>query len=195
MQLHDIFEARQAALYHFMPHAKTVAVFESNTMDAQWKHLLKGERVAGNSFTRNPHLNWHGTNIRLTVDQQRIAMTNKIIPLDGERAFMASIGSTNKTSRDRVMNSHIRPKGADWVQVQLYEEYVVGPIKNLNRCITEIRFFMNSDHILRGSWSVELAEVVQAYGTKYNIPVVITPEAAKYVQDTLGDWNTPDDEK
>ena len=149
MLLYDLFEGRNAPLYHTMEYNKAMDVFQNDMMPARWEHKIPGgDIVKGNSFTRNKNLRW-GNAIFLICDQQAIAYSNKIIPLDGEYAWAHSLDRPlpyNRQDRLRhqspwgdreVWNSTTKQKEISRTQ-PLSEEFVVGDIKNLHRIIRKI---------------------------------------------------------
>jgi hypothetical protein len=173
MYLNDLFEGRQAPLYHFMNSEKAVDVFSMNKIIDSWGHVFNGKTIYGSSFTRNSKLNWGYSCIRLAVDQQRLASTNKIIPVDGERVHRNSPykGDYKGPVRDRLGNY---PSGERSTKNQLLsEEFVVGPINNLNRYLTEIYFYLDD---MDDDYSVQIAQAVSQYAKKFSIPVVIDPK-------------------
>lgn len=194
MRWTEISEARQAPLYHFMESDKAVPCFRVDAMGANWIHVIDGERVKGNSFTRNAHYN-HNRPIRLTMNQMVLATRHKIIPLDGERTFRNTMYHDDvrhfpdtelrvSNVRDRQMNSRIGS------ELTLSEEFVVGDIAPLSRAITLIEI---TQPCFRGHDTMTLVAVTKAYGEKYGIEVVINPKVIENIERIQAMWDEDED--
>ena len=165
-----LYEARTAPLYHLMTAKKTVAVFEADEIVPQWEHDIPGiGQEKGTRMSRNQYFRFgYGSVVRLTFDQNRLAQTNKIIPLDAERIhYYTSFGKTHDNIRDRKMH-RLAPDHA------FAEEYVLGPIKPLHRYLTGISilgFRVGSDVFRADKPSQQrFIGFVKEYAKRYSIP-------------------------
>ena len=184
MELRDLFEAREAPLYHYMDYEKSMDVFGRDEMHAYWRHTIPGMGdVKGNSFSRNPRFGYPGRPVKLTVDQAKLAQTNKIVPLDGEMIFRGwgGIGKPRPGHADRIMNS--RPGHS-----QLAEEFVVGDINRLHRCITNIELQNPNVYHMSGQEIINLDEAVRAYAAKYEIPLSVHPNYEAKLEEIRERW-------
>jgi len=105
-------------------------------------------RVWGNSFTRTKNNPWLSGLVVIIVDQNKIAQTNKIIPVNGEMLFK---GKYNASANQGFMDR------------ELAEEFVIGDIKNLNRVLVDIQINRNLD--------TDLKNLIQNYAAQYHIPL------------------------
>lgn len=164
----ELFEGREGFLYHWMDAVKALHVFTSDTMTANWKHTLPTEpdrTLTGNSFTRDAKLQWGSYGIKLTVDQQRLSQTHKIVPLDGHYV--------HNYTRGRFDWETVKSRTKRHANANPSEEFVIGDIKLLHRYITNIEYVSFTANE-RGAASVD---VIRAYGQKWNLPVNIHPDA------------------
>lgn len=171
MRYIELCEGRGGSLYHWMDMSKTLNVLITDTMPGNWTHRLPNDperNVEGNSFTRDKALQWGGDSmgIRLTVDQRRLAQTNRIIPVDGHLVH-AHTRDTFGRKEWQAINSRTKPGE----NANPSEEFVVGTIKALHRYIERIEFLHFSGH----ETGAAVLDVVQAYGQKWAIPVAIDP--------------------
>lgn len=177
-----INEGREGYLYHGMELDKAINVFKNDMMPAQWEHNIPGiGRVKGNSFTRNKLLRWGF--VKLTVDQQKLAQNNKIIPLDADYVHLQRF---NKSEKSIPWNAKISDRSQisphTWFKKTpeefLQEEFVIGDIKNLHTKIVKIelrldtRFTHNLGDVPKRLF-VRAAKYVKEYADKYNIPFEI----------------------
>lgn len=172
-------EGRHAPLYHLMDIEKAEPVLAANAIEARWEHDIPGlGKRTGISLTRNARLTW-GKTVRLTLNQAALSQRYKIIPLDGEMAFRNTFGYS--PLRDRVYHQTNHGMDPTW-----QEEFLVGNIEPLNRYVTAIEVRTHSMKRERGGDLMRIKEVVQAYGNKYGISVLITPDTeaqiAKYIE-------------
>lgn len=170
MRLFDLYEGRDGYLYHAMDVVKTLSVFESDTMEARWKHLIDDKMVSGNSFSRSPTILENNRVVCLKINHRRLSYDHKIIPLDGEMTFMKTQDSIDKVSanrsgyRDRIINS--RP---------LYEEFVIGDIRGLHRYIEEILIRSPKLYFINPHNAKLILEASKTYSEKYNVSLNIHP--------------------
>ncbi len=174
----SITEARSAPLFHYMSYDKSDDVFATDEMLAKWQHDIPGMGVVGgNSFSRNPRFDW-GMNVCLTVDQAKLAATNKIIPLDGHYVFYQK-EYKNAQIRDR----HIRGgRDGDRSDV-LAEEFVIGDIKNLHRVITKIELCLGRRDGMTSHETVALFKLCRRYAKKWGIPLTVSREYVKRMRE------------
>lgn len=192
MFLSDIFEGRDAPLYHTMDYDKAMDVFEYDIMPAKWEHKIPGgDILKGNSFTRNKNLRW-AKNVFLVCNQRAIAHSNKIVPLDGEYVWANSLDRPLPYNRqDRLR--HQSPWGDREIwnpatkQIEkqrdqpLSEEFVIGDINKVHRIIQKI-YLLDSD----GLWSTKannLYEHVKIYSEKFNIEFEASQKFLRMVKD------------
>lgn len=174
-------ESRSAPLYHHMYAGKVFDIFKKDMMPAKWEHDIPnlGTRL-GNSFTRNREYRRNDRPVCLSMDQEKLAAHNKIVPLDGEFVFQHKYGDSRyKTLHDRIMNAD----GG-----QLAEEFVIGDIKNLHRCIAHIEV-KNTYSFLTPAEVRELVETVKDYAEKYSIPYTIHAETLKREDDYIRNFD------
>lgn len=167
MRIQDLYrpltEGREAPLYHWVGDEKLLAILEQNKMEAYWEHMIPGQAKKysyGNSMSRNPRFTYPevGRKVRLILDQSKLAQTNKIIPLDGERTFHTGQGSG---AADYTIDRD-KPIAGETDRNVMAEEFVIGDIKPLNKYLLKIEYIGKSDRI-RG--------IIQQYASKYGIPV------------------------
>ena len=175
-------EAREGYLYHGMELGKAESVFKTDTMPARWKHTIPGYGVVhGNSFSRNKRLRWGY--VTITVDQNKLAQNNKIIPLNSDYVYMHKGGDPMKPLNlgpdvsDRSHTSiytYDKKKPDEFMQ----EEFVIGDIKNLHNKIVRIdlqkdtKFASTMSSPYRAEF-IHIALVIKKYAEKYNIPFSI----------------------
>jgi hypothetical protein len=184
MQIRDLFEGRDAPLYHYMDYEKSMDVIERDEMHAYWKHTIPGiGDVKGNSFSRNARFGYPGRPVKIMVDQAKLAETNRIIPLDGELIFRGwgGIGQPRAGHADRRMNS--RPGHA-----QLAEEFVIGDIKRLHRCITGIELQNPNVYHMSGQEILNLDQMVRVYAGKWGIPLTVHPNYEAKIEEIRERW-------
>ena len=135
-------------LYHWISNKKVDDIVEEDTLFGNFIHVVKGEKIKGNSFSRNKNLKINYSTIRLTVDKDMLKNNYKIIPLDAEiihRKIDPSDKYRYEKFRDRnpkktnVFGDQPIPKNFD--EYRFDEEFVVGNISNISRYITQIDFF------------------------------------------------------
>lgn len=132
-------EGRDAPLYHGTNFESLSKILSSNTLEARtdqgdkfsWSdkkdHNVKRTHFTGNkpfkgtSLSRwmNRSLQWRGGNLAIELDQRKLAQRHKIVPLN----IFAAVGS-NKHGKDE----------------ELFEEFVIGDVKNIKSYITRIIF-------------------------------------------------------
>jgi hypothetical protein len=180
-----LFEGRDAPLYHTMKYTKAMDVFEKDLMEARWYHQIHSKgNTYGNSFTRNKKLLWPG-NIVLTINQRKLAQHNKIIPLDGDYAhYLTHFNGRgyNKNFSDR----HTR-------HITLSEEFVIGPIQKLHRCISSIHLH-DDNNILSPSNLLELYKMTRSYSKTWKIPLTVARDVLVQNIETLRRWREEEDE-
>ena len=211
MRYSEIFEGRDAPLYHTMDYDKAIDVFENDFMPALWTHNIPGiGKVDGNSFSRNKNLRFRN-HVLLTINQRAITK-NKIIPLDGHAIFAYTDYPHFRSIDDnRDRNQHDSRKGYNgigWGDSRshdgkitrgqpLSEEFVVGDIKNLHTIITEIYLFENVHYykIIGNKRISELFETAKIFSEKYNIPLKIQPTVQEKLNDYLDKEQYDDDDE
>ena len=171
MHIHEILnEGREAPLYHGMRFGKAIWVFNNDILAAGWEHDIPGiGKVKGNSLSRNKLLRYG--HIVLTLDQQKISQTNKIVPVDGEYIhYLTKNSPLAQYAKDRKPVSVYGQKRSS--KHTLSEEFVIGDINPLHKYLLNVSFgepdFGNDNpdkkEILR------LIKFCQVYCTKWNIP-------------------------
>lgn len=196
----SIMEARMAPLYHYMYADKALNVFKNDAMPARWEHEVPHQgRVKGNSLTRNKNPDMFGNRpVRLIFDQGKLAQTNKIIPLDGERVFRFTQSSMDEPDErphnvrlaarnnfnDRVINQRSN--------YQLAEEFVVGDIIPLHRYLQRVEIRSGNFYHMRGIDAVSLKDLVVEYCDKHSVELIISPEFIRQVDEIKQRWE--DDE-
>jgi hypothetical protein len=192
----DVFyaDAMPAKYAHKFPIFGKEKDFDYHQNPARWSNS-----VYGNSFTRNKRLAWDF--VQITVDKNILAQTNKIVPLDGQLvndyknrlAFHKSVPNMFKSNvpdgwkydnqGNRIPISYRKfdyDRGT--LGGELSEEFVIGDIKNIHRCIVKIE-------IIEPKWSRaqkgreedpltqerlnRIVRSINAYGQRYQIPVSI----------------------
>lgn len=124
----ELFEGRESPLYHGTSWVAAAHILEKNEIEARSYHdasklLRKTEisdyQVAGVSLTRDYRVARTFGEIVFVLDQQKLVTRHEIIPIDffSKAKFMVGRGDGGGES----------------------EEFVVGPITNLDRYLTEIR--------------------------------------------------------
>jgi hypothetical protein len=203
MKLYDLFEGRDASLYHTMNYDKAMDVFENDMMPARWEHKIPGgDIVKGNSFTRNKNLR-HADTVWLIINQNAIT-NNKIIPLDGEYVWAHSFDRKlpyNRQDRlrhqdpwgDREVWNSITKKNEIQRGQPLSEEFVVGDIKNLHRIITKIVLFDSGQTYLGPNKSFNLFELTEAYAKKHQIQFEVSQKYQSMIDQYL-EWQEYDDD-
>lgn len=187
----NILEARSAPLYHILWTAKAYDIFTNDHMPARWKHDIPGlgERL-GNSFSRNatmkfgrPDFAASSTPIRLVMNQDKLAQSYKIIPLDAEHVMNHTYGSNRQSIGFKDRRFHADDSG------QYAEEFVIGDIKALHRFIAKIEFitqpYRNTEKLL---------ELVTAYSEKFNIALWVNPTIKQAIVDRQAAWDHHDDD-
>jgi hypothetical protein len=143
-----IIEGREGYLYHGMELDKAINVFKNDMIPAMWEHNIPGiGRIKGNSFTRNKLLRWGF--VKLTVDQQKLAQNNKIIPLDADYVHLQKF---NKSEKPIPWNAKISDRNQisphTWFKKTpeefLQEEFVIGDIKNLHIKLVQIELRLDT---------------------------------------------------
>ncbi len=174
----DLFEARQAPLYHFMARGKVLDVLRTDTLTAAWTHEIDGRDLTGTSLTRNAKLNWGNSIVRLTLDQDRLSRRFKIIPLDGERAFRRTRGFPDD-GPDRVKNSERKR------DLTLSEEFLIGNVPSLHVYVTDVYFFTNPSGYLTPDQTRDMYSKLAPYCDKFGLPLRVSP----FVQTELTELN------
>lgn len=207
MRYIDLFEGRDAPLYHTMDYDKAMDVFENDFMPARWTHKIPGiGAVVGNSFSRNKNLRFRN-HVLLTVNQRAITK-NKIIPLDGNAIFSYTTSGRSFDRNDFDRNRHDPRKGykgIGWGDTKssdgkiirgqtLSEEFVVGDIKQLHTIITKIYLFMSPNYMLYERQCFKLFEITKAYSEKYNITLSLSNDFQSIVDEYKEKLEKYDDE-
>lgn len=192
----DVFylDAMPAKFAHKFPIFGKEKDFDYYKNPKRWEN-----NVYGNSFTRNKRLAWDY--VQITVDRNILAQTNKIVPLDGElmndyknamafhkdtpNRFKANVPDGWKIDRqgNRSVTSYRKfdyDRGMN--RDQLSEEFVIGDIKNIHRCIVKIEVIEpkwtnamkgRDDNPLNQEKLSRLIRTINAYGQRYQIPVTV----------------------
>lgn len=197
--LEFITEGRDAPLYHWMSDKKAANVFATNTMLAYWEHDVPGlGTLKGNSFSRNAALR-HGL-VRITVDQARLAQTNRMVPLEGEaihrrkilnimkRQFGQEPVPANEPLDDVQPGRRVRYPAGYPSSEYLAEEFVIGDIKNISRAITKIEIVNYNTPYGEQTTPENMAKLyyyVKTYAKKFNIPLSIDKMTEKKMISTL----------
>jgi hypothetical protein len=147
-------------IYHWIGDKKVDDIVKEDTLFGNFIHIIRGRKIKGNSFSRNKNLKINYSTIRLTVDKDKLKNNYKIIPLDAEithRRIDTSDKHKYERFRDRnPKKSNVfgdQPIQKDFDKYRFDEEFVVGDIKNISRCITQIDIFKKewySDEIDNG---------------------------------------------
>ena len=165
MRFHEIIaEGRDASLYHWMEGAKIINTLAGDRLEARVNHPIPGMgNVLGVSLSRNKKFTFGDRGeVRLTVNQTRLAQKFKIVPLDGEAAFRRK-AELEPTVADRD-NAH-RP---EWM---FAEEFVIGAgIDELHRYVSAIFIQRRSTRV-----PVEAYQACAEYAAKWNIPISTEP--------------------
>lgn len=177
MRWHEILSEgpSDTLLYHWMTMAKTEDVFDNDYMPAKWTHVIGGREILGNSFTRNKMFRFGEAHcVRLTVDKRALQYTNRIIPLDGELVH----------TRQHFPKS-IRKDRVEWGKSgsQFAEEFVVGDIHDLSRCIVKVDVHgFNSGYF----WS--FCETVKQYCHTHDLDYAFSPDAVAKLKRSEDNW-------
>lgn len=164
-----LVEGRDAPLYHWMSGAKASKVFQKDSLQAQFSHVVVGQK--GVSLTRNKHYrHFHGTQVCLVFDQAKLIQRYRIIPLDAERAAAQDRGTDPAIARDR--NNFFG--GGD----EMAEEFVIGSIQPLHSYLSRILVGDHND--------MPFIDRMLIFARHYGIPldVIDNPE---YFQHNYGD--------
>lgn len=176
----SINEAREADLYHWLYHDKAAAVFDLNRMNGEWVHEVPytNQRLQGTSMSRNPYFHL-GRPFRFVFDQDKLARSNKIVPLDAERTFQHT---------KRYSGWEKSPDRDKHASTTMAEEFVLGDIAPLNRYLKRIeiddleleKFSNRGEDVRFGPGSVQsiIAAAIQ-YGEKFGIPIAPAPGRIK----------------
>lgn len=143
-----LFEIKAAPLYHWLSFAKMKSLFDDDVLKGTWSHKFEGKTIIGSSFTRNRALHWGSYDVRLTLDQAKLSMRHKIMPVDGIQSW------GNGKQRDRQGGT----------QQELAEEFLIGDVKKASEYITEV-LCTNTDDIPSG-----LVEYCERHGINLNMP-------------------------
>lgn len=201
MRINEILtEGRDAPLYHVMGEEKAANVFATDTMLPRTLHDIPGRgQVAGNSFTRNKQFKQTdydagaGFVCRLTIDQNRLAQTNKIIPVHGELVYQYRLDKEFRSEYDIDEPSDINKLAQDPANLDrggnkipsemMDEEFVVGGISQLHRYVTGVDIWGDvSDTEDGGKFIIKMYQ----WAKKFNIPVTVAPVAQPFVDQVLG---------
>ena len=107
-------ESHSAPLYHSTGFYNADQIIKTNRMNANT--LLRYKNIRGVSFTRNLEFARHWSDIILVFDQEKLRHNYKIIPYN----FYGSNYTLDRTTRKEA------------------EEFIIGPVENANRYITDI---------------------------------------------------------
>lgn len=131
-----INEARQGHLYHWVRMAHLNHITNKNMLPASWTHYVPyyDRTLVGRSFTRNKrriHLGYMNR-VLLVFDHAKLAMNNKIFPLDADMAFLNTDMYRNKKAK--IINIRDRrPRKHNNIPTEPYaEEFVIGDIENIS---------------------------------------------------------------
>ncbi len=148
---------------------KSVAVFTSDEMKAKHRHDIPGWGiVTGNSFTRNHRL-YFNTVVQITVDQDKLARTNKIVPLDGHYVFY-NAGLKKKSD---MWRGRYNPDNT--ALNDLSEEFVTGDIKPLHRYVTHIEIVDEGAREISGDAAARLYVACRKFSRNFGIVLKAEP--------------------
>lgn len=174
MLLSDLLESRSAPLYHWIVDDKLKWMIEHDEMLGKWEHYMpvEGKTFQGNSFSRNSKLDLAHCNVRLTVDQAKLAARFKIIPTDGSYVFHGKGVHSMENSTDRKARlkhlDHLRDRTFLSNKGNFSEEFVVGDIKQFHNYITEIAYY-KPKYGYSGT-NVLIPGLIE-YGKKFNLKI------------------------
>lgn len=165
-------------LYHWISNKKVEDIVEEDTLFGNFIHIIKGEEIKGNSFSRNKNLKINYSTIRLTVDKDKLKNNYKIIPLDAEITHR-KIDPSDKYRYERFRDRNPKktnvfgdqPIRKNFDEDRFDEEFVVGNINNISRYITQIDFFKSewySDEV-DDSKVMKLLEYCKSHNIKTQI--------------------------
>jgi len=164
MRYSEIFEGRDASLYHMMDSKKAESVFQNDTMYATTQHKLPSHGlIFGSSFTRMAlRLSRSFGTVWLEVDQTKLAQRHKIIPVDGEWSLGYKKGDADLNRwRDRRSE-------------EFAEEFVIGDINNLHKYIRSITVIHNKQYrYLNDEEKARLDNTCSDYAKKYSLPIKV----------------------
>jgi hypothetical protein len=163
-------------LYHWISNKKIDDIVEEDTLFGNFIHTIRGQKISGNSFSRNKNLKINYSTVRLTVDKDKLKNNYKIMPLDAEIIHRKiDFDDRQKYNKFRDRNpkkTNIfgdQPIRKNFDEDRFDEEFVVGNITNVSRYITQIDFFKPkwySDNI-----DVDKLNKLLAYCKLHNIKI------------------------
>lgn len=180
MFYYELFEGRDALLYHTMDIYKAEMCFKNDEMPAKWEHkfLLTGKKIKGNSFSRNRNLIFN-VPVGLVINQILLAQTHKIYAIDGQKTFFyTAYGDIDNYIKDRNTKDN---------NAILSEEFVIGDIKELHKYIERVEIFGKS--VLFCESALKICNIAFEYCEKWNISLTIEKEIIKLVNDHLKNWD------
>lgn len=137
MKYSELFESRDAALYHGTSWVSAAHIVEGNAIEPRTKHYastlyasklfhnpVKDDTlvVDGVSLSRDYNIGRRFGNVVFVLDQRTLAFNHRIIPLD----YWSSCNFSKRGAEGGLDSGEA-------------EEFVVGPIKPLDRYLIEIR--------------------------------------------------------
>lgn len=184
-----ILETRYAPLYHWMDADKSRKVFRMDSLLPKFTHKIVGQK--GISTSRNKMYQHHnGDHVCLVLDQEKIKLTNKIVPLDSELAIYFDNNERKqknyikriKTIQDINQDLGLRHDGMqhdrnrnryDGPGSETSEEYIIGKLVPLHKYLSKIILY---------NWLNEepFIEPMLAYVKKYNIPLETPYEGKRF---------------
>lgn len=156
-------ESRRAALYHWMEGIKIENVLGSDMLQGRVIHPVPGMGdIKGVSLSRNKLFTFGDRGeVRLTMDQEKLATRFKLLPLDGEAAFR----------RHNELEPTVTDRGnTDREAWKFAEEFLVGDIPELHRYVTHI-FIKQRSQVVPVKQYIACAE----YSKRWSIPLITDP--------------------
>jgi hypothetical protein len=170
MKLTELFEGREALLYHWLDNNKAEWLVEHDELLGKWDHYMpvEGKSFQGNSLSRNKGFDLQHSSVRLTFNQAKLAARFKIIPVDGSYLFH---GRKAHIKGEKPNLDHLRDRTFLSSESNYAEEFVVGDIKSAHSYITEMSVRVKSG--IGGRISAKLETALQDYCTKHSIKLVM----------------------
>jgi len=142
-------EGRDAPLYHGTMPDSIIPIMKSNMLRAETQQFMGKNIKMGVSLTRNINIaHQFATKIGIVfeLDQRKLAYRHKMIPINWENATQNRGTLTRWHETTGRNTTNVKP-----ITINEYEEFVVGPIKNLNDYIIKIHakddIFYNEEYL------------------------------------------------
>jgi len=152
-------EGRDAPLFHGTGNRAADLILKENVMKPLTIQMISGKSVAGTSLSRSfKFAEYFGGGITFELDQRKLTQRNKIVPF--------SYWNSDKQARGM---------GADNPNNE-YEEFVIGEIKFIHRCIIKIHMNQYNEAELNRNKNIELY-----YTTLFSHPLLWSTKNKRFI--------------